>query len=297
MISGFARLAVMAALIGLATGCGGSPEPAAPESSPESSAEASGEPGDVTLADGTEVPPAADFDAPLVPGAGDASSSPKPGTGRAAPFITPTNPDSRAGQRKEELKNKDNRDPFAIPLNIAPSVVTRPELEIPGSRLRRTVVLPQPPISIPPQVPPRVASSPASPQVSPRGGSSSPAPAIARAAAPSTPTMPSPAPSASPEPAAEASPPLPPEPSEARSIKVTGVVQVGSDYKIVIEVPGERTARYVSVGDRLSGDVLVKRVELDNLMDPLVVFEQYGQEVLKPVGEAPAEQVAVAPNL
>lgn len=75
------------------------------------------------------------------------------------------------------------------------------------------------------------------------------------------------------------------------------MVQVGSDYKIVIEVPGERTARYVSVGDRLSGDVLVKRVELDNLMDPLVVFEQYGQEVLKPVGEAPAEQVAVAPNL
>ena len=95
----------------------------------------------------------------------------------------------------------------------------------------------------------------------------------------------------------EAAPPGPPAPSEAEAVLVTGVVQVGNDYKIVVEVPGERTARYVSVGDRLgNGDVLVKRVELDELMDPIVVFEQYGQEVLKPVGEAPAEQVAVAPS-
>ncbi|MEM1427463.1 MAG: hypothetical protein AAGF75_13045, partial [Cyanobacteria bacterium P01_H01_bin.130] len=119
---------------------------------------------------------------------------------------------------------------------------------------------------------------------------------------------PSPAPSASPsgsgsaaestpEPAAEAVASGPPEPSDAQAVRVTGVVQVGNDYKIVVEVPGERTARYVSVGDRLgNGEVLVKRVELDELMDPIVVFEQYGQEVLKPVGEAPAEQVAVAPS-
>ena len=100
------------------------------------------------------------------------------------------------------------------------------------------------------------------------------------------------------EPAAEAAPTGPPAPSDAEAVLVTGVVQVGNDYKIVVEVPGERTARYVSVGDRLgNGDVLVKRVELDELMDPIVVFEQYGQEVLKPVGEAPAEQVAVAPSL
>ena len=99
---------------------------------------------------------------------------------------------------------------------------------------------------------------------------------MARPAAPTKPTQP-------------AAPPPPPSPTEAIALKVTGVVQVGNEFKVIVQIPGENSERYVSVGDRIAnGQVLVKRVELNKLLDPVVIFEQYGQEVAKNVGEAAA---------
>ena len=291
MVSGFTRFAILAAIIGLTTACGGSPEP-----TPEATSSPEAEGGDATSTDETAAPPVADFGAPLVPGKEDDKPEALPNVVR---LIPPTNPDARAQDIEDDLRkqNVGNRDPFSIPITISPSVSTTPE----GAAGNRTAARgrggPQP-IPIPSQAPPILTSPPT--RSAPRGASS-PRSTTAQPAKPATTPPKVASEPKKPEAAAEATPatpPAPPTPSLALGVKVTGVVQVGTDYKIVVEVPGERTARYVSVGDRLSdGSVLVKRVELDELLDPIVVFEQFGQEVLKPVGEAPPSQVAVAPNL
>lgn len=79
-------------------------------------------------------------------------------------------------------------------------------------------------------------------------------------------------------------PPLP-EPTQARGIEVSGVVEVGGVPKAIVKVPNE-PSRTVREGDRLSnGQVLVKRIEVNQGPTPLVVLEQYGIEVAKRVGE------------
>lgn len=81
-------------------------------------------------------------------------------------------------------------------------------------------------------------------------------------------------------------PPLP-EPNLARSVEVTGVVQVGREPQAIVKVPNE-PSRYVGVGQRLSnGQVLVKRIEVNNGASPVVILEQYGREVSRRVGEKP----------
>ncbi|MBD2744220.1 hypothetical protein [Coleofasciculus sp. FACHB-1120] len=81
-------------------------------------------------------------------------------------------------------------------------------------------------------------------------------------------------------------PPLP-EPNLARSVEVTGVVQVGGQPQAIVKVPNE-PSRYVGVGQRLSnGQVLVKRIEVNNGASPVVILEQYGREVARRVGEKP----------
>ncbi|MEW5856632.1 MAG: hypothetical protein AB1861_04545 [Cyanobacteriota bacterium] len=81
-------------------------------------------------------------------------------------------------------------------------------------------------------------------------------------------------------------PPLP-EPNLARNVEVTGVVQVGGETQAIVKVPNE-PSRYVGVGQRLSnGQVLVKRIEVNNGASPVVILEQYGREVARRVGEKP----------
>ncbi len=79
-------------------------------------------------------------------------------------------------------------------------------------------------------------------------------------------------------------PPLP-EPTQARGIEVSGVVEVGGVPRAIVKVPNE-PSRTVREGDRLfNGQVLVKRIEVNQGPTPLVVLEQYGIEVAKRVGE------------
>jgi hypothetical protein len=81
-----------------------------------------------------------------------------------------------------------------------------------------------------------------------------------------------------------------PQPELARAIAVTGVVLVGNEPQAIIRVPNEPTSRYVQAGDRLSSGLLVKRIEMNEGSEPIVIFEQFGIEVARMVGEG-----AVAP--
>jgi hypothetical protein len=77
-----------------------------------------------------------------------------------------------------------------------------------------------------------------------------------------------------------------PEPELARSVEVTGVIQVDNLTQAILKVPTEPATRYVQAGQLLSnGQVLVKRIEMNEGSSPVVVLEQYGIEVNRKVGE------------
>lgn len=91
-------------------------------------------------------------------------------------------------------------------------------------------------------------------------------------------------------------PPLP-QPQIASAVAVTGVVTVGSETYAIVQAPGEPTSRYVRVGQRLAnGQVLVKRIEARGGAEPVVILEENGIEVARPVGSTggPVEEVPVA---
>ncbi|MBD2326624.1 hypothetical protein [Alkalinema sp. FACHB-956] len=79
-------------------------------------------------------------------------------------------------------------------------------------------------------------------------------------------------------------PPLP-EPTLARAVEVSGVVMIRGTAQAIVKAPNEPTSRYVSAGQRLSnGQVLVKRIEVFSGSDPVVILEENGVEVARPVG-------------
>jgi hypothetical protein len=82
----------------------------------------------------------------------------------------------------------------------------------------------------------------------------------------------------------------------AQAVKVTGVVQIGSTVHAIVNAPNEPSSRYVRVGQRLSnGQVLVKRIEMNQGSEPVVVLEQNGVEVQTAVGEGgPATEPTAA---
>lgn len=99
--------------------------------------------------------------------------------------------------------------------------------------------------------------------------------------------------------------PLPslPQPQFATTVAVTGVVRVGGESYAIIKAPNESTSRHVKVGQRLvNGQVLVKRIELRGGEEPVVILEENGIEVARPVGsggeseQAPTAAVGAAPQ-
>ncbi|MGI0495232.1 hypothetical protein ACN4EG_25925 [Alkalinema pantanalense CENA528] len=79
-------------------------------------------------------------------------------------------------------------------------------------------------------------------------------------------------------------PPLP-EPTLARAVEVSGVVMIRGTAQAIVKAPNEPTSRYVSAGQRLSnGQILVKRIEVFSGSDPVVILEENGVEVVRPVG-------------
>ncbi len=81
--------------------------------------------------------------------------------------------------------------------------------------------------------------------------------------------------------------PPPVQPELARAVLVTGVVLVGQEPQAIIKVPNEPTSRYVQAGQRLANGLLVKRIEMNEGSNPVVILEQYGMEVARTVGESP----------
>ncbi|QSJ16016.1 hypothetical protein JYQ62_30265 [Nostoc sp. UHCC 0702] len=80
--------------------------------------------------------------------------------------------------------------------------------------------------------------------------------------------------------------PPPAQPEIARAAFVSGVVLIGKEPQAIIKMPNE-PSRYVQTGQRLANGVLVKRIEMNEGSNPVVILEQYGIEVAKMVGEAP----------
>lgn len=88
--------------------------------------------------------------------------------------------------------------------------------------------------------------------------------------------------------------PQPPQPELARAVLVTGVVLIGKKLQAIIQVPNEPTSRYVQAGQRLANGLLIKRIELNEGSNPIVIVEQYGIEVARMVGDAPTN--SATPN-
>ncbi len=78
--------------------------------------------------------------------------------------------------------------------------------------------------------------------------------------------------------------PPPPDTRAAEGTRVTGTVEVSGTIFAIINASGEPTSRYVKAGQLISnGKVLVKRIDT-NAEPPIVVLQQNGVEVLRPVG-------------
>ncbi|MCV3213303.1 hypothetical protein OGM63_07155 [Plectonema radiosum NIES-515] len=102
-----------------------------------------------------------------------------------------------------------------------------------------------------------------------------------------TPVLPKVLPQVVPNPTLVSVLPPPVEPELARAVLVTGVVLIGQEPQAIIKVPSEPTSRYVQAGQRLANGLLVKRIEMNQGSNPVVILEQYGMEVARTVGESP----------
>ncbi len=88
--------------------------------------------------------------------------------------------------------------------------------------------------------------------------------------------------------------PPPAQPELARAVVVTGVVLISKEPQAIIKVPDEPTSRYVQAGQRLANGVLIKRIEMNQGYNPIVILEQYGIEVAKMVGEEAVKSTSSA---
>jgi hypothetical protein len=79
------------------------------------------------------------------------------------------------------------------------------------------------------------------------------------------------------------------EPTLARTVSVSGIMQVDGKTQVIVKLPNESFSRYVEVGDRIyDGKIKVKRIEGQQTISPTVVLEEVGVEVHRKVGDVPA---------
>jgi hypothetical protein len=88
--------------------------------------------------------------------------------------------------------------------------------------------------------------------------------------------------------------PPPAQPDLAKAVMVTGVVLIGSEPQAIVQIPNEPSSRYVQAGQRLANGLLIKRIEMNEGSNPVVILEQYGIEVARMVGEGPANSTPSA---
>ncbi|MBW4520886.1 MAG: hypothetical protein KME16_14430 [Scytolyngbya sp. HA4215-MV1] len=165
----------------------------------------------------------------------------------------------KGSQRSQKVAFNSQRDPFAQ-LPIAPIQVSAQTKTVsPG--IKPTA---QPNATKPAQVTTRPLSNPA-----PNPGNSTSFP----------PSAPLPLPSS-------ASPVS--RTALAEAVAIDGVVQVKGKASVIVRSPNE-TSRTVRVGEYIAGGkVLVKRIDMKQYGDPVVILEQNGVEVIKMVGNSVA---------
>jgi hypothetical protein len=87
------------------------------------------------------------------------------------------------------------------------------------------------------------------------------------------------------------------EPTLARNIGVSGVIEVEGKTQVIVKLPNENFSRYVEVGDRISdGKIKVKRVEGSQTLTPMVILEEAGIEVTRRVGDTSDAASKVPPS-
>jgi hypothetical protein len=76
-------------------------------------------------------------------------------------------------------------------------------------------------------------------------------------------------------------------------VEVSAVVQVGQTVKAIVKSPGE-DSQYVGVGEYIGGgSVYVKDINVYTPAEPVVILEEFGQEVARAVGSAPLPEIAM----
>jgi hypothetical protein len=78
------------------------------------------------------------------------------------------------------------------------------------------------------------------------------------------------------------------QPLEAMAVEISGVIELEGKTTIIVKLPNEFFSRYVEIGDRIANNaVLVKRVEAQESLSPVIILEEVGIEVSKKIGEKP----------
>lgn len=124
------------------------------------------------------------------------------------------------------------------------------------------------------------------PPATPPVPSSAPAPSVATNPIIPEPTLVSP-PRLAPSPVVVNQIPAVPVPSAATpppEIEVSGIVQIGTEISAIVRVPGESTSRSVREGESLTGGIVVQRIEIGENQEPMVILEQNGVQIARPVG-------------
>ncbi len=224
----------------------------------------------------------------------DASSSPGTATAqqpfdtKSAPPLVPqvatpenmpglmqaTNSDERARQIQKVIDSDKRQDPFAaVPVVLQPSSPLPDRPVIPVNRLPFAAPMPQP-TKIRRTPARQVAYYPYVPPVKTR-----PMRNTSNIAQQNAPTLGRPK-----SPVITALPPLP-SAALANAVEVSGVVVVGKVTQVIVKAPNEASSRHVQTGQRLAnGQILVKRVELNDGVEPVVILEENGIEVAKTIG-------------
>ena len=200
-------------------------------------------------------------------------------------LIPPTNAQERQKQVKTEIQASRNTDPFAaLPPELPkPTVNAKPVPQVsqlPNNRPAGTGTTTQPG---------GTTARPGFPGIPKPGEAGAPKKEVESPSIPKAQDAPL---GFSLPPSRPAVAALPPKPSTdtAQAVEVTGVVVVGRTPQAIVVAPGDATSRYVSAGQRISGGkVLVKRIELGDGSEPIVILEENGVEVSRSVGEKPPQ--------
>ncbi|MFM2064358.1 MAG: hypothetical protein RLZZ507_4029 [Cyanobacteriota bacterium] len=204
--------------------------------------------------------------------------------------LSPNNPgliESTKGDLRADLVQKGRPDPFAEivkPIGLETSISTQ-QKEVPKLPPLPTAIKPQTGQTGTLKQPP---TNPA--QVGQNSKPKTTTAVVPKPKPPLTPVLPKVLPQVVTKDPIKPVLPTPPQPEAAQAVLVSGVVLIGRQPQAIIKVPDEPTSRYVQAGQRLGNGVLIKRIEMNRGSDPVVVFEQFGIEVAKAVGEKPTTE-------